>query len=258
MISQKTINILKYKTYLTIKNSYSPEHHSDVKILTLMACNSDSLLKKNTIINNIKKINYKNNDIVIINSLNTPFSVDIQNESKDILKDYFEIPNDINTLDIGKFIAGLKKHNYLEYDFVVFINDSIIIEKSINHFYNLMIQKKCDLYGINSSSTIKYHYQSYLYGIKSSAIINLINLYEIKKPLLKNGYDGVIQNIELELCYYFKNKDCFLDFATFPEIIKNGGQIFLDKSIYKYLLDNSVFSLIKVKTVKNNTFTFHQ
>jgi hypothetical protein len=258
MITHGTQNLINYKIEAMKANSYSPELHSDKKILTLMACHSDRILKKYTIVNNVNKINFKNNDIVIINSDNTGFGSAVREETAGIVKDYIEIPNDINKLDIGKYMVGLRMHNYLNYDFVVFINDSIILDKPINHFYNIMIKKNVDLYGINSSASVKYHYQSYLYGIKSSAVINLIKLYNIKKPLLTSGYWGVVTNIELELCYYFKNKDCFLDFATFPEIIKNGGQIFLDKSIYKYLLDNSVFSLIKVKTVKNNTFSFHQ
>jgi hypothetical protein len=250
MITKRNQDIINYKISAMNANSYSPEFHKDVKILTLIACHSDRVLKKYTIINNVKKINFSNNDIVIINSEGTPFGNSIREETSDIVKDYFEIPNDINTLDIGKFIEGLKRHNYFNYHFVVFINDSIIINKPINHFYNIMIKRNLDLFGINSSSTICYHYQSYLYGIKSTAVINLINLYRIKKPLLNSGYWGVVSHIELDLCNHFNSKACFMDFARMDGV--KGGQIFASDAIYDAVIKTGIFPLSKVKGVKKS------
>jgi hypothetical protein len=251
MLSSGTRKIIDYKIAAMNANSYSPELNKNVKILTLMACHSDRVLKKYTIINNAKKINFANNDIVIINSEGTPFGNTIREETKDIVKDYFEIPNNINTLDIGKFIEGLKRHNYFNYHFVVFINDSIIINKPINHFYNIMIKRNHDLFGINSSTNICYHYQSYLYGIKSSAVINLINLYRGKRHVLNSGYWGVVSHIELDLCNQFQDKACFLDFGRMPEVrIKNGGGIFGAGFIYDLAVNTGIFPLSKVKWVK--------
>ena len=250
MITQGTQKFLNYKIESMKANSYSPELHGDKKILTLMACHTDRILKKYTIVNNVNKINFKNNDIVIINSNNTGFGSAVREETAGIVKDYIEIPNDINKLDIGKYMVGLRMHNYLNYDFVVFINDSIILDKPINHFYNIMIKKNVDLYGINSSASIKYHYQSYLYGIKSSAVINLIKLYNIKKPLLNSGYWGVVTNIELELCYYFNSKACFLEFAKMPEVSGKGGYIFSLGAIYTILYKSGLFPISKVKQAK--------
>jgi hypothetical protein len=251
MFSSETNAWIKYKFRAMKANSYSPDQHTNIKFLTLMACHSDRVLKKFTIINNINKVNFKNNDIVIINSENTLFGASVKEESKNIVKEYIEVENDINTLDIGKFMIGLEKYNYLNYDFVVFMNDSIIVTKPINHFYNIMLKRNHDLFGINSSSEIKYHYQSYLYGIKSSAIINLINLYQLKKTLLNSGYKGVVNNIELELCNNFENKGCFLDFALIPEI-KNGeeGGIFKLGEIYDTLVKTGLFPLTKVRWMK--------
>jgi len=250
MISSSTKKWIEYKVSAMIANSYSPEQHTNIKFLTLMACHSDRVLKKFTIINNINKVNFKNNDIVIINSENTPFGASIREESKNIVKEYIEVANDINTLDIGKFMIGLEKYNYLNYDFVVFINDSIIITNPINHFYNIMLKRNHDLFGINSSQQIKYHYQSYLFGIKSSAIIKLINFYQLKKPLLNSGYNGVVNNIELELCNNFENKGCFLDFALIPEIKNEDRYIFKLGMIYDILVKTGLFPLTKVRMVK--------
>jgi hypothetical protein len=178
MICKKTQELISYKIAAMKANSYSPELHKDKKYLTIIACHIERILKEHTLINNLKYLSFSNNDIVIINSLNTNFD---KSKITTNIFDYIEVENDSNTLDFGKYMIALQKYDYTKYDYIIFINDSIIINSSMNHFYNIMMKKNVELYAYNSSSEIKYHYQSYLFGIKSESIYKFINFFNEKK-----------------------------------------------------------------------------
>jgi hypothetical protein len=178
MICKNTQEFISYKIASMKANSYSPELHKDKKYLTIVACHTNKLLKEQTLLNNLKHFDFPSNNIVIVNSLNTNF--DKNNITTKIL-DYFEVENNSNTLDFGKYMIALQKYDYTKYDYIIFINDSIIINSSMNHFYNIMMKKNVELYAYNSSSEIKYHYQSYLFGIKSESIYKFINFFNEKK-----------------------------------------------------------------------------
>jgi len=249
MVCKKTQELISYKLAAMKANNYSPELHKDKKYLTIIACHTDKVLKIHALINNLKYLDFLNNDIIIVNSANTMFDEnDIKNETMTRILDYIEIPNDSNTLDFGKYMVILEKekekYNYLNYDFVVFINDSIVINSNINHFYNIMVKKNVELYGYNSSSECKYHYQSYLFGIKSSSVHKFIRFFNEKKHLL-TGWKSVVDNLELNLVDIFDSKDCFLDLAlVFENIYKN---ITYNDELFNVFFNTNIFSFTKVK-----------
>jgi len=248
MICKKTQELISYKIAAMKANSYSPELHKDKKYLTLFACHTNKLLKEQTLLNNLKHFDFPSNDIVIVNSLNTNF--DKNNITTKIL-DYFEVENNPVTLDFGKYMIALQKYDYTKYDYVVFINDSIILNSSINHFYNIMMKKNVELYGYNSSSQIRYHYQSYLFGIKSSSVYKLINLFYEKKNTLvlfnikTGGLNSVINNIELVMVDLFESKDCFLDLAKVQENV--GKNITVNDKLINILYKENIFPILKIK-----------
>jgi hypothetical protein len=247
------------KNYNTIvSNNYECKNTNHKKILTIFACHTNTLLKYNAIINNIPYLIFPNNDIIIINSSNEKYSdklktyISIKSDSNNKIIKYIEIPND-KYIDIGKYIHVL---NVIEtddsmkkdYDFVVLINDSIIIKKSITHFYNMIIKMNKELYAYNDSSEIKYHYQSYLYAIKYNAIHKLLDYFKSHKFEI-NGYKDVIDIIELELTgIYANNCDCFLKIAKLPCNI-NKNIYFHNDRLYNLLFNNGILPFIKIRMI---------
>ena len=232
-------------------NTHLINKYSDKKILTIIACHSDSLLKYNTILNNIKYFNFTNNHIILVTSKDEKYSKNVKEKIKEMnlyrLISYFEIPNDSH-LDIGKWCHALSRINLHFYDFVVFTNDSFVITSSILHFYNRMINTNVELYGYNDSTQIKYHYQSYLFGVKKEAVNKLVDLYISKKKILLS-YEEVVNNIELKLVETFSTKDCFLKIGDLGEI---GLNIFFNNdNLYQKLLSTRLLPFIKVKRLLN-------
>jgi cupin superfamily acireductone dioxygenase involved in methionine salvage len=258
--SEIKLFVKNYK--MIISNNSEPNNSNNKKILTIMACHTNSIIKYNTIINNIPYLIFPNNDIIIINSSNEKYSDKLKkyistkstiNAPNNKIIKYFEIPND-KYIDIGKYIYVLNTMQTddsfsKEYEFVVLINDSIIIKKSIRHFYNMTIKKNKELYAYNDSSEIKYHYQSYLYAIKYNVIHKLIDYFNNHKFEI-HGYNDVIDKIELELnTVYANDNDCFLKIAKLPCNL-NKNIYFHNDNLYKLLFSNEILPFIKIRTLE--------
>ena len=216
------------------------------KILTIIACNSDSSLKLNTIVNNLRYLNYLNNDIVIINTSGIQFGNELKKKISKfpVVKQIFEIPNDCY-LDFGKWIHVLNNYNYTNYDYVVFTNDSVIIKSRISCFFNKMIDKDVELFGYNDSTQTRYHYQSYLFGIKKDAVHKFIGLFEQKKHLI-HGSESLVYNTEICMTDYFSTKDCFLHIGYIP-MHKGMNIFFTNDTLYNILLKTRLLPFIRIK-----------
>uniref|UniRef100_A0A6C0EFL1 Uncharacterized protein n=1 Tax=viral metagenome TaxID=1070528 RepID=A0A6C0EFL1_9ZZZZ len=267
-INNSDINLFIKNYKKIISYNSAPNNTNNIKIVTIVACHTNTLLKYNAVINNIPYLIFPNNDIIIINSSNEKYSDKLKqyidtksaiNAPNNKIIKYIEIPND-KYIDIGKYIHAL---NIIEtdgslskdYEFVVLINDSIIIKKSITHFYNMTIKMNKELYAYNDSSEIKYHYQSYLYAIKYNAIHKIIDYFNNHKFEI-NGYKDVIDKIELELNgVYANDNDCFLKIAMLPCNI-NKNIYFHNDALYNLLLNNEILPFIKIRALeqkdKNN------
>jgi hypothetical protein len=252
-LNTQEINLFVKNYNMIISNNYTPNNTNNEKILTIVACHTNTLFKYNAIVNNIPYLIFPNNDIIIINSSNEKYSDKLKNyiTTKLALK-YIEIPND-KYIDIGKYIHvlntiqtddSMKK----DYEFVVLINDSIIIKKPIMYFYNMTIKMNKELYAYNDSSEIRYHYQSYLYAIKYNAIHRLIDYFAIHKSEI-HGYNDVIDKIELKLYdIYANDSDCFLKIAKLPCNI-NKNIYFHNNILYKLLFNNEILPFIKIRAL---------
>ena len=229
-----------------ISKQYDPSIH-DKKILTIIACNTESLIKLNGTINNLKYFSFKNNDIIMINSSDAKYNSELKNKMTGVITKYYEIPNDKALLDFGKWIHVLNNININDYDYVVFSNDSIIIQGNISHFFNNMINKNVDFYGYNDSTQLKYHYQSYLFGLKSSQTHNLIKMVNDRKHLIKD-YKSLICNTEILMTDYFVNNDCFLKIGNIPS--HKGKNIYFENNIfYNLLFKKKILPILKVKKI---------
>ena len=263
-LNTQEINLFVKNYNRIISNNSTADNANNKKILTIVACHTNTLLKYNAIINNIPYLIFPNNNIIIINSSNEKYSDKLKNyitsklrintlinSPHNILK-YIEIPND-KFIDIGKYIHvfdTIQKDDSMDkdYEFVVLINDSIVVKKSITHFYNMVLKNNKELYAYNDSSEIKYHYQSYLYAIKYNAIHKLIDYFNIHKSEI-HGYNDVIDKIELELYNIYANdSECFLKIAKLPCNI-NKNIYFHNDTLYKLLFTNEILPFIKIRAL---------
>jgi len=238
-IKMKVNEAKKYR-FIPVFNQNTP------KILTIIACNSDTKVRLDAVINNLLYLNYLNNDIIIVNTSDTPYGNELREKlsQKFLVKQIFEIPND-NSFGFEKWIYGLNNYNYNKYDYVVFTNDSFLITTRINCFFNKMIDKKVELFGYNDSTQIRYHYQSYLFGIRKDAIHKFIN-YVGKNKCLVHNYETAVLNYELVMIDYFSTKDCFLHIGYIPMHV--GLNIFFTNDVlYQILFKTRLLPFVKVK-----------
>ena len=239
-------NVKKYiddKIIEKNNNMYNPDKNNK-KILVVIAAHNNTELKLNTIKKTINFFNFKCIDIMVANTKSLKLNSNLHNFCKKKNVFYYEIEN-IPTFDFGKWIYLLSKKDLSSFDFIFFTNDSFIIEKPITHFINLTVKNNLELYGYNDSSQICYHYQSYLFAIKSDVIYKFIDMFNSKKDLIKNQND-LIEHFELQMKNYFSSFDCFLNIAniSFQKYIN----IFFENDyLYKMLKDSELLPFTKIK-----------
>ena len=215
--------------------------------LTLIACHVNNITKVKIVINNIKKLEFSGNKIVIISSNNTPHNHQMVELVSKMYPDVeiFSIPNSMS-LDIGKCMFYIKNEYTPDYDYVVFTNDSIYLNAPIYHYYKFMEEASVELYGHNDSRQEgKYHYQSFLYGIQKHSIQKLVNHFNNVESKL-TGYVEVVENIEKKLVDLFEKKDCFLKIANLPNQ-KDKNVYFNNDTLYFYLKNAGAMSIVKLK-----------
>ncbi len=222
--------------------------YPNARFLTIIACHTTSLAKVRTILNNLKYLVFATNRIVIVNSVGTAHGKilreAIEKSSLDI--EYKEIPND-SCLDCGKWMHYINNYYKKTHDYVVFTNDSYLIHGSVQHFYNAMYKRGTELYGYNDSTQIRYHYQSYLFGIKNNFIHKFCNHFERVKKRLKS-YMDVVGNIELQLTNIYASRDCFLKIGNLRgNVDKN--VFFNNDSLYFQLKSQNLLPFTKLKRI---------
>ena len=220
------------------------------KICILLACHTDSLKKYFTLLNNIQYLNKYNNDIYIVNSSDAKYSKNLKNELEnfDYIKDCFEVKND-KYLDFGKWIYGLYQIKYNSYDYVLFMNDSVIVIESLENYFLYIenLPENINIYGYNDSSQLgKYHYQSYLFLIHTRIMNKFINLFRSKQHLIHNQ-ESVIKHLELNIIHIDKNNDCFLKIAN--EYNSNKNLYWENEELYENMISRNLFHLFKIKKI---------
>jgi len=225
------------------------------KILGIFANHTSSLLKYNISINNISFLKKNLEEIIIIDSINEIYAsklkTDLSHDPKII--NHIFVENDCY-FDFGKWINGLKLIDKSKYEYILFINDSIIISNDLNgYFENLnnlnnlnKNEKNINLYGYNDSNEEKYHYQSFLFMINCKIINNFIKFFESKKHLIKD-LESLVSNIELNLIEIDKNRSCYFKIAEKYNLDTN--LCYKNESLYKYLLLQENYGIFKLKRI---------
>ena len=220
------------------------------EFLTIIACHSDTERRVRIIINNINKLSFPGNNIVIVDSSDTyhhsSLKIIIETMYPDIK--VYSIKNTPH-LDIGKCMFYIEKHYEPLYKHIILTNDSYYLTDTVYHYYKSMNTNSAQLYGYNDSTQSRYHYQSYLYAVRKEALHILIQHYKRVSTDL-TGYTQVINHIELKLCDIFSTKDCFLKIGTLP--YHRGKNIFFNSDkLYNILLKNGILPIVKIKRISN-------
>ena len=243
--SKRTVILEKFIDYKKLERDNLEIVFPEKKILVLFSCHTTDKRKYDTIINNLKYFNkFSNLDIVIINSLGLPYS---QNDFQDKCVKYFGIEN-MASVDFGKWIYALKNFDFSSYNNVIFTNDSFIIHDKIDVFLVKAANTHVELFGYNDSTEKKYHYQSYLFSIRSESIYKFIDMFEIKRDNLKSSID-VINKCELEMINYFNTSDCYLKIGNFPSN-RNKNIFFKNDFLYDKLKNNGLLPFTKLKRLQ--------
>jgi hypothetical protein len=219
-------------------------------ILLLIANHTSNKIKYNITLNNLFHISEFVTDIVIIDTNNENYSEllyeDLKGNKK--IKEHLFIDND-QYFDFGKWIYYLNKTNINNYDYILFLNDSIILTPDICNYFNYIDNVMTDdvtLYAYNDSSQIKYHYQSYLFLLKKNIINLFIDFFNNRKNLIKD-LNTLVINIELCMCEIHNNHSVFLKIGNEYNLSKN--LYWENEDLYKYLLNKNIFAIIKIKKI---------
>lgn len=215
------------------------------KNLLIIACHTNNNLKYTILKNNIKYFEKDNIDIILVNSVEYEKTYDYFISDKIIDKIY--VQNNV-LIDFGKWIYIIENRNYVKnYKNIIFTNDSYIIVNNIDNYLKKIDDNNYDLYGYNDSSEIKYHYQSYLFAIKTSKIQNLINLFYDNLHKINSTF-AVVFFLEINLINYFNNRDCFLKISSDT---KGKNVFFICDNLYESLLNKGLLPFIKLKRLSS-------
>jgi len=221
------------------------------KILALIANHTNSQIKYNISLNNISLIKDYVTDICIIDTKNELYAQKLNN---DIIKLYNNIIQYIyldnnHYYDFGKWINTLQNIDYKKYDYILFLNDSVILSYEIKNYFvyieNVM-KSDTQLYAYNDSSQVKYHYQSYLFLLNINSVPTFIHFFESRKNNITD-LCSLVENIELNMCEIVKNHDCFLKIADEYNSLKNIH--WENEQLYEYLLSKKIIAIIKLKRI---------
>lgn len=220
------------------------------KILALFACHTNCLKKYFVNLNNIYKLLPYIDNFAFIDSESEILARKLKNDVMNInkYKDYIFKAND-QYLDFGKWVYGLENINHSDYDYVLLINDSIIIIEEIKNYFHYLenLNKEINLYAYNDSSQLGiYHYQSYFFSLNKKIIKNFIDFYYIKKPNIVNQR-SLIENMELNLIKIDSNYDCFLKIGREWNVNKN--IYWENEELYKKMINNNKFHIFKLKKI---------
>jgi len=218
------------------------------EVLILCACHSNNSLKMESFEKNLYYLNMvPHSDIVIINSAGLDNSRILKETFAGHYLKYMEVPND-NLLDFGKWLYALNNINLDKYQYVCFVNDSIIIEHPINYFFDLLRTKNIDFYGYNNSTQTRFHIQTYLFSINTTSIPTFIQFIKNSIPKITNNPESVVHHYELKLTDIFKRFKTLINTRKFSD--HQGKNIFFNNDfLYIQLKKQGLFPFVKIKRI---------
>ena len=177
------------------------------KILTIFGIHTINEQKYYATLNNIKHLHKYSNKIICIDSIinkSSGLKENILNLYDNV--DFYYIKNNPILLDVSKWMYGLDKESYLEYDFVILVNDSICISRPITDFIKMIYRNNAEMYGIIDSFENNYHFQSFLRAFNKNGINKFIRYYYSNYQKIQTPYQTII-TIEVEITTIFTQID---------------------------------------------------
>jgi hypothetical protein len=217
------------------------------KIIVLLSNHTNNKLKYNICLNNIELLNKYFDTIEIIDSSDEYYATQLNNDLEGI-DIHFHMTKHDNYLYFGKWMYGLSKINWKDYDAVLFINDSILLLDEVQDYFLYIVNNlENNIYAYNDCYQMKYHYQTHLFVIKKNCIDRFIDFFEKRKGII---YDlkTFIETIELELINIDENKDVFLKIGSKYNLYKNAND---NDELFHYLLYRNLIGLIKLNKLYN-------
>jgi len=208
--------------------------------LLLIACHTNSLIKKKTLLHNIKYFTELCNNIVIIQSTECK-GIILENKIKKLNKNiiFYYIPNDKYVCH-GKWCTYLNTINYEKYDNIILTNDSYLITKSLNN-YKKLIHKDVEMVSLLDSYEIKYHYPDFLRTYNKIGIKKILNYLHNNKCNI-NTFEDAIIHYEINSSKLFNNVK-----ILYPNTKKHTFNIHFENIRLKLYLYKFNYPIIKVK-----------
>jgi hypothetical protein len=203
-----------------------------MKTICIVACHSNSELKKKAIIENHIFLMEITDDILYINS---------EECKEDIGLPMIYIKND-EGLCYSKYLHALSTIDLSQYDNFILTNDSIFITRSIYDFKNLFLPQ-IEMSGMIESNQIQLHYPDFLRRYNKEGIKKVIEFLK-QKLIRKYTYDEIITEIEIE---YHKLHNTLN--VLYPAIPNYYGNIhFDDDKIKEYKKMN--YPIVKIRKME--------
>jgi len=219
--------------------------------LLIIACHTNSKLKKNALLNNISFFYELCNNIVIINSIEfqdinfeNEINLKLINKNCKIIFEYME--ND-KYICHGKWFNYFKENNYSSYNNIILANDSFLITKSLIE-YKKLITPDIELVALLDSYQSKYHYPDFLRTYNQIGINKLLDFYENNMVNIKS-FVQCINIFEIESSNLFENINILFKASTTEPI-----NIHFDNNYLKHNLYNLNYPIIKLKKIESNYY----
>ena len=156
---------------------------------------------------------------------------------------------DINFEKIKYLLNNLNDIDYNKYYYIIFINNNYIYLNNLKDYIKYVNDHNLDFYSYSDSSEKKYHYQMYIFSIKSKFINNFIkciNTYNVNSEDINSEISKEINNI-------FDSKLAYLKVAYLPNNIEKN--IFFNNEIYEKFVSSDILPIINIQKllyIKNN------
>lgn len=253
--SLNIINESAYEKILSLiynKKIYLLDKPKKQNILGIFACHSNMMVKTQTTLNNLEKLIHNFDKIIIVDSKDSQYCLLLKNlveaKYKDKLQAYI-LANNGKCLDFEKWLGAIKITNLDDFDYVTFINDSVVLTDKIDTYFSFLDGKK-ELFGMNNSWEIRYHYQSFFFSVHTKKMDMFVVFCLDKFKNVECQYDLICQ-VELKFIDLFDNKDCYIKIHS-KQFVNN---IYIVRSdFYNMLLDNKILPIIKIKRLYDDKY----
>ncbi|MEO5572125.1 MAG: hypothetical protein ABIT08_09265 [Bacteroidia bacterium] len=161
--------------------------------------------------------------------------------------------------DFGMWFKAFNEFPVHDYDRIALVNDSCILFKRLDKFFEWIEKSDFDVYGMTDSNAISYHLQSYFLVLKKASIIQVKNYFN-EQNIKENVRDVILQyevglssyliKMKMRLSANFKHIDFLSEHNPMlyfsDELIKKGMPLIKKKIIYCSFRKEEYFSLMRM------------